>query len=518
MNRSDKITARRPLNLWLMAIKVIAISVIAEIAIMLFFLYFPYPDIGNIGMAVTDGLLLGLLIVPTFYYLLIQPVRRQTIIEQEDRLLLHDSLTGLPCGPLFHEVINHEIHEAIRDLSRISLIVIDPQGISDINQEMGFQVGDDVLVHIAKAIQGVCRDSDMIASLNESSVARLNGDRFAILAAHTDMAGSKVVEKKIRQAADTPFEVGGVTINIISTTGIAIYPDHADNAEELLRCANAALETAKQEQLSSVTYKEARSSAASRRIEISSRIRQAIATNRFTLFYQPKVSLETNRVCAVEALIRWLGEDGLSPAEFIPIAESQGLIGKITAWVIKEAVEQCKLWESDGIKINIAVNISARDLHDSQLIELLVDTCREHKLEPSSITIEVTESSVMAHPELAIERLQILRGAGFRISLDDFGTGYSSLSYLKNIPAHELKLDQSFVANICSDGRDERLVRGVIDLAHDLKLSTVAEGVETENVMLMLKGMNCEIVQGYFYSRPLDAASFKMWYRQRHND
>jgi len=185
---------------------------------------------------------------------------------------------------------------------------------------------------------------------------------------------------------------------------------------------------------------------------------------------------------------------------------------------VKEAVRQCKAWQSDGIDINIAVNVSARNLYDNELVDLFVQACSERQLDPSNITVEVTEGSVMSHAELAIERLQLLRDAGFRISLDDFGTGYSSLSYLKNIPAHELKLDQSFVANICSDSRDERLVRGVIDLAHDLNLSTVAEGVETEDVMLMLKGMGCEKVQGYFYSRPLDAILFEAWYRARQSD
>jgi len=501
-----------------MTIKMIVIAVVAEIIVMLLFFYVPLSGLSELGIAVLDGLLLGVLISPVFYFLLIQPVRRATVIEQEERLLLYDSLTGLPYGPLFQEVVTHEIHEAIRDLSCISLIIVDPKGLADINQEMGFQVGDEVLVHIAKAIQGVCRDSDMIAYLNEGSVGRLKGDVFAILASHADMAGSRIVEEKIRHAVDTPFEVDGVAIDIISTTGIAVYPDHADNAEDLVRFANSALAMAKQENLASVTYKEGRSSAASRRIEILSRLRQAIANNQFELFYQPKVSIYSDKVCDVEALIRWMGEDGLSPAEFIPIAEKSGVISEITAWVVKEAVRQCKAWQSDGIDINIAVNVSARNLYDNELVDLFVQACSERQLDPSNITVEVTEGSVMSHAELAIERLQLLRDAGFRISLDDFGTGYSSLSYLKNIPAHELKLDQSFVANICSDSRDERLVRGVIDLAHDLNLSTVAEGVETEDVMLMLKGMGCEKVQGYFYSRPLDAILFEAWYRARQSD
>ena len=498
--------------------KIILVTVVAETFIMLLFIYMPPSGLSEFGIAILDGLLLGLLAAPAFYFLLIQPTRRATVIEQEDRLLLHDSLTGLPCEPLFQELVTHEIHEAIRELSCISLVVVDPKGLADINQEMGFQVGDQVLVHIAKAIQGVCRDSDMIAYLNEGSVARLKGDAFAILASHADLAGSRIVEEKIRHAVDAPFEVDGVAINIISTTGVAVYPDHADNAEDLVRYANSALAMAKQENLASVIYKEERSSAASRRIEILSRLRNAIANDQFELFYQPKVSMCSDQVCDVEALIRWMGEDGLSPAEFIPIAEKSGVIAEITAWVVKEAVRQCKAWQSDGIHINIAVNVSARNLYDSALVDLFVQACSDRQLDSSNITVEVTEGSVMSHPELAIERLQLLRDNGFRISLDDFGTGYSSLSSLKNIPAHELKLDQSFVANICSDSRDERLVRGVIDLAHDLNLSCVAEGVETEDVMLMLKGMACEKVQGYFYSRPLDATSFEAWYRARQSD
>ena len=496
-------------------ITVIAIVVVAEISIMIFFLYLPLPELSELSYAILDGLLLGMLVAPAFYFSVILPVRKQTIDEQENLLLLHDSLTGLPHAPLFQEMLEHELHEAARDLSCVSLILIDPGGIGDIHHEMGYKTGDSVVLHVAESIQKVCRDSDIFAHLNESIVGRLKGDIFAVLAPHADLACSSIISEKIRKAVDRPFDVNGVVINIICTTGVAIYPDHALNAESLIKNANSALGMAKQGGLASIAFNGVESSLSSRRIEIVSRLRHAIACKQLELFYQPKIDLNTNQVSGAEALIRWLGKEGLSPAEFIPIAEQTGLISEITVWVVNEAVRQCKAWERSGIRINIAVNVSARSLYDAEFIEMFTGACRVQQLEPSRITVEVTEGSAMSYPELAIERLAALRSKGFRISLDDFGTGYSSLSYLKYIPADELKLDQSFVANITSDCRDERLVRGVIGLAHDMRLSTVAEGVETEDVALMLKALGCEKVQGYLYSRPLDAVSFEQWYRER---
>ena len=500
---------------WRLSIKMIAIIIIAEIFIMLLFASLPLSSLSEVQPAIADALLLGVIVTPVFYFLLILPLRKEVFDEQEDRLLLHDSLTGLPHAPLFQEMLEHELHEAARDLNCVSLVLIDPGGIGDINQEMGFDAGDSVLVHIADSIQKVCRTSDIFAHLGESVVGRMKGDVFAVLAPHVDISSSSVIERKVRQVVDEPFDVDGMAIDVIATTGVATYPEHGLNARDLLKHANAALTMAKQDGLASVTYKEVTNSPSLHRIEVVSRLRHAIASKQLELFYQPKVDLSTDRVSSAEALIRWMGEGGLSPAEFIPIAEQTGLISEITTWVVNEAVRQCKAWDRMGIKINVAVNVSARNLYDSELTEIFVQACRTQKLEPSRITVEVTEGSAMAHPELAIQRLSMLRDAGFRISLDDFGTGYSSLSYLKHIPAHELKLDQSFVATICKDSRDERLVSSVIDLAHDLNLTTVAEGVEDEGVMLTLKRLGCDKVQGYFYSRPLEVAAFEQWFQDR---
>ena len=489
-----------------MVIKMLAITVIAEVLIMLLFPHLPLPELNEFGYAIADGLLLGLLVVPVFYYFLILPVKREVVLEQEDRHLLHDELTGLPQSVLFEEVVEHEVHEAAREMDHVSLILVDPGGMSAINQEMGFQVGDKVLVHVATAIQEACRDSDI--------VARIKGDLFAVLVPHANAARANMIEAKIRHAVDKSFDVDGIIIDVVSTTGVSVCPDHADSAEDLIRCANAALGHAKHERISSAIYEKAKSTAASRRIETFSRLRQAINNNQFELFYQPKIDLKTNMVSGAEALIRWTGEHGCPPDEFIPIAEQTGLISEITAWVAKEAVRQCKVWDGGGIRINIAINVSTRNLYDAQFVEMFETICGENQLDPSRITVEVTESAVMSHPELSIERLTMLRNIGFRISLDDFGTGYSSLSYLKHIPAHELKLDRSFVVNICEDPSDERLVRAVIDLARDMGISTVAEGVETEDVALRLRDLGCDKVQGYFYSRPLDATSFEQWFHK----
>lgn len=496
--------------------KMIVTIGVAEFLIMLLFGAITMPELSALELALIDGLLLGVFAIPVFYFFLIMPLRAEVIHEQEDRLLLHDNLTGLPHAPLFQEMLEHELHEAAREMSNVSLLLVDPGGIGDINQELGFDVGDHVLVHVAGSIQKVCRSSDIFAHLGESVVARLKGDVFAVLAPRADLQCSQVIDQKIRHAVDSSFDVNGVNLNVICTTGVALYPDHAVTADALIKNAIAALTTAKKEGFPSVTYKEVSQSPSLHRIEVVSRLRHAIASRQLELYYQPKVDLTTNRVSGAEALIRWMGKDGLSPAEFIPVAEQTGLIAEITTWVISEAVRQCKAWERLGIEINIAVNVSTRNLYDSDLLSTFVEACQLQALDPGKITVEVTEGSAMSNPELAITRLKELRDKGFRISLDDFGTGYSSLSYLKHIPAHEVKLDQSFVASICSDNRDERLVRGVIDLAGDLNLSTVAEGVESEDVLLMLKGLGCEKVQGYFFSRPLNARGFEEWVTQWH--
>jgi len=502
---------------WHISIKMIAIIMVVETFIMLLFASLPVSGLSEIELAIADALLLGGIAAPALYLLLISPLRKEVIVEQEDRLLLHDSLTGLPHALLFQEMLELELYEAARDLSYVSLVLVDPGGIGDINQEMGFVAGDSVLVHVADSIQKACRHSDIFAHLSGATVGRMKGDIFAVLAAHADIASSAVIERKIRQAVDDPFDVNvdGMAINIIATTGVAIYPEHGLNAQDLIKHASEALAMAKQSGLASATYNEVTSSPSLRRIEIIARLRHAIANKQIELFYQPKVDLSTDQVISAEALIRWTAEDGLSPAEFIPLAEQTGLIGEITTWVINEAVRQCKAWERMGIKINIAVNVSGRNLYDSELTNTFVQACQTQQIEPARITVEVTEGSAMVHPELAIERLNVLRSAGFRISLDDFGTGYSSLSYLKHIPAHELKLDQSFVANICRDMRDERLVSSVLDLAHDLDLTVVAEGVETEDVMLTLKRLGCDKIQGYYYSRPLGVVAFEQWFKER---
>lgn len=500
---------------WKVSIKLIGIIVVAELLVMLLFILFPQPALTDLELALADALLLGFMVIPVFYFLLVEPLRKQVIVEQEERLLLHDSLTGLPLAPLFVEMLEHELHEAARELRGVNLVLIDPGGIGDINQALGFDAGDRALIHITDSIQQACRSSDICSLLGGSIVGRMKGDIFAVLALHTDINSSQIVEQKIRHAVNKPFEIDGVEINIITTTGVAVYPEHGVNAEDLIRNASAAMAVAKKDGLASVTFNEVILSPSLHRIEIVSRLRHAIASKQLALFYQPKIDMSSNCVSSAEALIRWMGQDGLSPAEFIPIAEQTGLIAEITTWVINEAVRQCKAWDRIGIKLNIAVNVSARNLYDTELTETFVQACQVQQLEPSRITVEVTEGSAMVHPALAIERLGMLRDAGFRISLDDFGTGYSSLSYLKHIPAHELKLDQSFVSAVCRDSRDERLVRGVIDLAHDLGLATVAEGVETEDVMLMLKGMGCEKVQGYYFSRPLNAVDFEQWLRNR---
>ena len=491
---------------WVVAIKTIIIVITIETMIMTLLPFMPM-SLGKTSYAVGDALLLGILLAPALYYLVVRPLKRATESEERIRHQLHDTLTGLAKEPVLCDVIEHEINAAKRNNYSIALIVIDPSRLSEVNQMISHKAGDIILKQISERILSLCRSSDVLS--------RLSGDEFAIMLPKVGLNDAATVESKIREAFANPFTVnGGTKIDISIVTGTALFPEHASTAEELIKHADIALAKAKKERVSNAVFDANDKTSIQHNFELFGALRAAISNKELKLVYQPKIDLKSNSIVGVESLIRWPGVHGRSPAEFIPFAEKTGLIGEITIAVLEEAIVQCKKWLDAGEKIPVSINISARNLYDSNLIEMLVSTSARYELSPSMVTIEVTESSIMARPETAIQKLHELRGHGFGIALDDFGTGYSSLAYLKNIPATELKLDRSFVIEILENKTDHAVLESVIALAAKLGLTSVAEGVETQAIANELQRMGCSTIQGYYYSKPLPPNDYFQWHKQ----
>jgi len=279
---------------------------------------------------------------------------------------------------------------------------------------------------------------------------------------------------------------------------------HCNNAEELIRGALKAVKQAKAEHVPVVYHDGVADRSASFHMEVFGSLRQAVRNGGLALNYQPKVDLQSGKIRSVEALLRWPGS-GIAPDVFIPIAEKTGLICEITRWVVREVARQMHEWQHQAIQIKVAINISTRDLLDKSIAGFIVDAFDSRKIDKSRVIIEVTESAVMKHASLAIEKLAYLRDQGFGVAIDDFGTGYSSMAYLSDLPATELKIDRRFIDGMLKAERDKKLVKAIIALAHEFDLAVVAEGVEHQQQAELLKAFGCEMIQGYLFSQPVEA-------------
>jgi diguanylate cyclase len=302
-----------------------------------------------------------------------------------------------------------------------------------------------------------------------------------------------------------------------SSIGIAIYPDHTEDADVLVRHADVAMYSAKQANIGYAVYAVENDSHSSTRLALGSQLRDAIRTDELTLYYQPKMHLASGEIDGVEALVRWNHpQHGLiAPDQFIPLAEHSGLIRPLTTWVLEKALKQCRKWEDLNLEIGVAVNLSTRSLHDPDLPAVIIRLLAATGASASRLTVEITESVIMANPEHAMDVLGQLTDAGIKLSIDDFGTGYSSLSYLRHLRAHELKIDRSFVRDLDSNEESGFIVRSVIELGHNLGLEVVAEGVESQKALDILSVLKCDRIQGYYLSRPQTTSDLTRWIQQR---
>lgn len=419
---------------------------------------------------------------------------------------LHDALTDLPNRTLFRESLQHAIFHAHRYKKPLALLLLDLDQFRDINDTFGHHWGDTLLQQVGERLRRTLRKSD--------PVSRLGGDEFAVLLPNTgDASGATHTATRIIRILEHPFVVEGHTLNVGASIGIALFPEHGEDPDTLMRRADIAMYTAKRATGGFAFYQSDLDHHSPDRLLLAGELRQAIECNELLLHYQPKACFETGRVSHVEALVRWRHpRRGLVfPDHFIPLAEQTGLIRPLCLWVLNEALRQCAQWRDQGMGMRVAVNLSMRNLHDPQLPEAIMQILAQWNLEPAWLEVEITESALAADPGRALEILTRLSDMGVRISIDDFGTGYSSLAYLKRLPADEIKIDKSFVFGMATDENDATIVRSTIDLGHNLGLKVVAEGIEDQAAWDLLETWGCDFAQGYFLSRPLAALDFATW-------
>jgi diguanylate cyclase (GGDEF)-like protein/PAS domain S-box-containing protein len=435
--------------------------------------------------------------------------------KQAEQLLVHqathDTLTGLPNRLLLEDRVHHAIEVAKREGRRIGLMFLDLDRFKIVNDSLGHVAGDQLLKVVADRLRHTLRRSD--------TVARLGGDEFVVVLTHFQSSSELAeVAEKISAALDEPVELAGHKVHVGTSIGIALFPEDGDNFNALMKDADTAMYRAKQKGRNTFCFYDSdMNDEALDRLKLEEALRRALVRGEFQLFYQPQVDLQTGKTSGVEALIRWNSPERgqVSPALFIPVAEESNLISMIGWWVLEESCRQIAAWRDEGLTgIKVAVNVSGRQFLNHALVECISDLMAQYGVEPSQLEIELTESTVMAEPDRAIEQLTRLREIGIQVSVDDFGTGYSSLSYLKRLPLSTIKVDRSFVRDVNNQSDNAAIVSAILGLADALDMSIVAEGVETEGEEQHLKDAGCIKVQGFRYAKPMPADKLAGWLLQ----
>lgn len=424
----------------------------------------------------------------------------------------YDSLTNLPNRVLFLDRLDHAIEKAKRQNTQMAILFIDLDRFKEINDSLGHEVGDKLLILVAKMMSDSLEKTD--------TVSRLGGDEFMLIIEDIEtLEEAAIVASNIISMLQAPLKIDDHRLYISCSIGICIYPLNGDDAQSLLRNADSAMYKAKDEGRDTYQYyTQELTDKALRRVALESNLRRGIKNQEFVVYYQPKVNGNTGELIGMEALVRWqdpsLGM--ISPAEFIPLAEETGLIIAIDQFVMKEALNQIVQWRTEGLNPGIlSLNLAMKQLWKQDFFETMRTLLEESGCQAQWIELEVTEGEIMKNPAKAIEILQQLSDFGIRLAIDDFGTGYSSLAYLKRLPVDVLKIDQSFVNDIPNDEEDVAIVHAVIALAKSMNLEVIAEGVETIEQKNFLVESGCSHIQGYFYSRPISATDMSRWMRSR---
>lgn len=430
------------------------------------------------------------------------------------KLAYHDPVTGLPNRSLLYDRLKLAISRAERDNQGVAVLFLDLDRFKSINDTLGHAAGDQLLQQVADRLENCVRSSD--------TVARLGGDEFVVLisAVENDHAVGTVVMKILEQLA-VPYRIDKHEVYTTSSIGISLYPRDGHDAEELLKNADMAMYQAKEAGRNTCHFFSAElNMRATERMLLESTMRRALERNEFFLVFQPQMELSSGRIAGFEALVRWRHPDlgVVPPAHFIPIAEETGLIVPLGEWVLTTACRQAVAWQQEGhAPLRVAVNVSARQFRQKNLGLRIEKILEETGLDPKLLELELTESAVMENPDEAILTLRLFKQMGITLSIDDFGTGYSSLSHLKHFPIDRLKIDRSFVRHVTRDQNDATIAEAIIALAHSMKLSVVAEGIEHNEQMQFMSHRRCDIMQGYYLSRPVSATEFSDFLKKLHD-
>ena len=422
-----------------------------------------------------------------------------------------DALTGLPNRNLLADHVQYAIGLMRHSNENLCVMFVDLDRFKDINDTLGHSLGDAFLIETGKRLQSVLRETD--------TVSRLGGDEFVLVLSDSGARAAAHVAEKLLGVISTPYRIGQYDLVVTASIGIAIYPHDGEDLEALSRSADTAMYRAKQEGRNGYRFFTAEmQDRAIRHMQLTNAMHHALENGQLHLCYQPQMSIDSDHVIGVEALLRWNHPEfgGISPAEFIPVAEYSGLILPIGEWVLRTAMHQLKTWIDRGHPpMVMAVNLSAVQFRHRSLPDLVRDILAEARLPPEYLELELTESVAMHDPQGAISIMDRLHEQGIRMSIDDFGTGYSSLNYLKKLKVYKIKIDQSFIRELDSRAEDRAIVAAIISMSNSLGLLTIAEGVETSGQLAFLRGRHCDEAQGYYYSKPLPATEFEAFLAHR---
>jgi diguanylate cyclase len=426
----------------------------------------------------------------------------------------HDRLTDLPTRALFYDRVERAIIDAIASSNtprRLSILLIEIENFKDIYDALGRNSSDLILKQISTRLQGV--------SLERDDIAKIDGNVFGVLLSEiADIRRAEEFAQQIQKAMESPFVVERLNVAIHSIVGIVHFPEHGEDVDTLVQRAGVALHVAQKSEKGYALYEPSQDKHTPLRLTLISELRHAIERDSLELYYQPQVSIKTGEVCGVEALLRWNHPQHgfVPPDEFVPMAERNRMINPLTQWVLRRAFRDCAAWHKQGLPIKVSVNLSARDLLNPEMPDLISGVAVSAGIKSEWIVLEITESSVMTEPESALGIIKRLHEMGYQFSIDDFGTGYSSLAYLKKLPLTEIKIDKAFVMDILTSENDAAIVKATINLGHNLGLMVTAEGVESKEIMSRLTEYGCDVAQGYFLSRPVTVENFNRWVANSH--
>lgn len=417
----------------------------------------------------------------------------------------HDPLTDLPNRNLLRHELQEELRARKRTNGQLALVMMDLDRFKEVNDTFGHRYGDQVLQYVGELLQQTLGDDGLLA--------RLGGDEFGILLPNANADQATAVSQRLLKALEASVPVAEHQVALGASLGIALYPDHSDDSETLIRYADVAMYVAKRAGGGFEFYSAENDQHSADRLALSSELRQAIHQNQLVLYYQPTIDCSKGQIKGVEALIRWNHPHRgvVPPDQFIPLAEQSGVIHELTQFVLREALHQCRVWADAGLDLTMSINLSMRNLHDPHLPGTIAELLNTERVDPSRVNLEITESTIMANPDRALAVLRDLRALGVRMAVDDFGTGYSSMAYLKGLSVDALKIDKSFVRNLATDPSDRAIVRSAVELGHNLGLQVVAEGVEDTLSYQQLSHLGCDFAQGYYMGRPMPVADLEQW-------